>query len=1358
MHQTSYFVFASDKHYLYYYFTPYMMKTTLHRYLPILIILLLKSACSLASSALFRQYDVSDGLFNNQARMVIEMPDHRILVQTEGMFNLYDGHSFKELECDKTKAMDLQSFLNVKYYFDHHHRLWIKDFHHLYIIDTRTYQFLRPRNFFRASGIHSEFENFFLDADGNAWITTLDYKVYFYDFHHRAQLVFHLPQPVNRGNHVVVTDMVEVNSRYYIFTSDGWMRCLNRQRTKELYRQRLDIQKFGFRMLVRPQNNRTLIIRRCEGLFKYDLASRTMTMVIRDKGISDFFCCKNGEVWVSYTSGVYRLDKNLKTIANIDDIRESNLGKTVHDSWLGLTVDYQNGLWLCSFNNGVMYYNSKSTMTSLYKNGVADAGTNSFNGIIDYDNSRIFALTSDGLYLFNRFTHAFTNVGGRLSHVYGKSISKDSKGNLWIGTHQNGLYCYNPMSGAVQNYGTPTMKDSADFTFCEETGNGVYLVCSDKNRLALLSPSPYKYHLISDKFQKLYDFRYMVCACRIPGGFIIGTQNGLFFYSVRDDRVDFRRFAALNDNIYSNKCNFIITDRQGRIWVGTQNGLLCYDERRHHLKRYSSADGLPNSCVQSMAEDRHGNMWITTTNGMAKMTFDRGRLRILTLDKQDGIDKSNFQERSVCSLRDVLYFGTTNGIYEVNTERVNFPKIQLTPCVTDLFIHSSESTLNGFENMKEVTDRLSADNHLELKYNENFITIDISALNYLFPTHTIYRYQLVGIDRHPINVSGKEGKISVSYTSLPSGNYQFVVQAAMFGQPWGKPVTINIHVAPPYWFSWWAIMIYVTAIIAITLYVINLYIKFKRYELDLEQREKARLEREKLDEMKFRFFTNISHEFRTPLTLIITPLQALLSHADLPKDIKHTLSVIQRSAHSLNTLVTQLLDFRSLEQNGEVLQPSEVQLGALLNSIKNTFGEMAKERKILFSVTGNAFDTTFWLDLPKMQKIINNLLSNAFKFTNDGGSISLTADVDDGGQTLTLRVQDSGIGIKSEDIGKVFNRFFQGESAAPNSPLNTGSGIGLNLVKGYVDLHQGHITVSSEEGKGTCFKIEIPNQTEPNQTEPDSISAEGSLKEEDQDNDNISAAETAHDKVKLLIVEDNADFREFLASTLGSTYHTDTAADGVEAMKMLHEFEPDLIISDVMMPKMNGFQLCTNVKNDFKLSHVPVILLTAETSDKGQEQGYKSGADSYITKPFSMNVLQARISQLLEQREQRKKLFSQEVSVDPKEITISPLDEKFMQKAMACIEKNINNADYNVEAFSSDMAMERSNLYRKMQAIVGKTPSEFIRSIRLKRAAQLLKTKEYSVLDVSVMVGFNTMKYFTQHFKEEFGVTPSQYK
>src|SRR5574344_1052045 len=938
--------------------------------------------------------DVSDGLFNNQARMVIEMPDHRILVQTEGMFNLYDGHSFKELECDKTKAMDLQSFLNVKYYFDHHHRLWIKDFHHLYIIDTRTYQFLRPRNFFRASGIHSEFENFFLDADGNAWITTLDYKVYFYDFHHRAQLVFHLPQPVNRGNHVVVTDMVEVNSRYYIFTSDGWMRCLNRQRTKELYRQRLDIQKFGFRMLVRPQNNRTLIIRRCEGLFKYDLASRTMTMVIRDKGISDFFCCKNGEVWVSYTSGVYRLDKNLKTIANIDDIRESNLGKTVHDSWLGLTVDYQNGLWLCSFNNGVMYYNSKSTMTSLYKNGVADAGTNSFNGIIDYDNSRIFALTSDGLYLFNRFTHAFTNVGGRLSHVYGKSISKDSKGNLWIGTHQNGLYCYNPMSGAVQNYGTPTMKDSADFTFCEETGNGVYLVCSDKNRLALLSPSPYKYHLISDKFQKLYDFRYMVCACRIPGGFIIGTLNGLFFYSVRDDRVDFRRFAALNDNIYSNKCNFIITDRQGRIWVGTQNGLLCYDERRHHLKRYSSADGLPNSCVQSMAEDRHGNMWITTTNGMAKMTFDRGRLRILTLDKQDGIDKSNFQERSVCSLRDVLYFGTTNGIYEVNTERVNFPKIQLTPCVTDLFIHSSESTLNGFENMKEVTDRLSADNHLELKYNENFITIDISALNYLFPTHTIYRYQLVGIDRHPINVSGKEGKISVSYTSLPSGNYQFVVQAAMFGQPWGKPVTINIHVAPPYWFSWWAIMIYVTAIIAITLYVINLYIKFKRYELDLEQRAKARLEREKLDEMKFRFFTNITHEFRPPLTLIITPLQAPLSHADLPKDIKHTRSVIQRSAHSLNTLVTQLLDFRSLEQNGEVLQPAEVQLGALLNSIKNTFGEMAKERKILFSVTGNAFDTTFWLDLPKMQKIINNLLSNAFKFTNDGGSISLTAEVE----------------------------------------------------------------------------------------------------------------------------------------------------------------------------------------------------------------------------------------------------------------------------------------------------------------------------------------------------------------------------
>lgn len=258
--------------------------------------------------------------------------------------------------------------------------------------------------------------------------------------------------------------------------------------------------------------------------------------------------------------------------------------------------------------------------------------------------------------------------------------------------------------------------------------------------------------------------------------------------------------------------------------------------------------------------------------------------------------------------------------------------------------------------MKEITDRLTIDDEINLNYDENFITIGISALNYLFPSHTVYRYQLEGIDKHPINVGGKNGKISVSYTSLPPGNYKFVVQAAIFGQSWGKPVIINIHIAPPFWLSWWAILIYTITAVGIAIHIIQVYIKFKNSKIELEQKEKARLEREKLDEMKFRFFTNISHEFRTPLTLIITPLQTILSCNDLTKELRSKLNVIQRSAHSLNALVTQLLDFRSLENKGEVLQLSTIQIGALLKSVQNTFSEMAKERKIDFVVTGNAFD------------------------------------------------------------------------------------------------------------------------------------------------------------------------------------------------------------------------------------------------------------------------------------------------------------------------------------------------------------------------------------------------------------------
>lgn len=1322
----------------------------------VLCILLFKMTSSVAVTAVFRQYDVSNGLFNNQARTVIEMPDHRILVQTEGMFNLYDGCSFKELEYDKTQTTSIQSFLNTNHYFDRQHHLWVKDNHNLYVIDTRTYKILRPSDFLKGSGIESDLNNFFMDSDGNAWMTTVDYKLYFYDFHHPAHLVLRTPKPLTKANHISITDIVEANGRYFIFDSNGWMRCLDKKHLRTLYVQQMETPKLGFRLQARVLNNQCILIRKGEGLFKYNIISRTLSLIIKDTEISEFFCSKNGDVWISCSSGVFHLNRNLKIESKIDVIKESKLGKTMKDSWLGLTTDYQGGLWLCSFNNGVMYYNSKSAISSIYKNNMTDTDANSFRSIMNYDNHHIYALSFNGLYLFNRLTHSYVNVGGLLSNIKGKSMIKDSKGNLWISAYQQGLYCYNPRSGAVSHYGMEITKEGTDFSFCEEIGNGIYLVCHDKNRLALFYPSINKYHLISDKFPKLYDYRYMVCACKISSGYLIGTQNGLFFYNVHNDSVDFNRFAIINNNRYSNKCNCIITDRAGRIWVGTQNGLLCYDENRHYLKRYSSADGLPNSCIQSLAEDKYGNMWITTTNGMAKMSFTGGLLHILVLDKQDGIYESNFHERSFCFVNEMLYFGTTNGIYEVNPSKVKFPRTRLSPCITNIFMHRSETTLNGLENMKDITDRLTIDHEIHLKYDENFITIGISALNYLFPSHTVYRYQLEGIDKHPINLGGKDGKISVSYTSLPPGNYRFVVQTAMFGQPWSKPVAINIHIAPPFWLSWWAILIYAITAVGIAIHIIQVYINFKNSKIELEQKEKARLEREKLDEMKFRFFTNISHEFRTPLTLIITPLQTILSCNDLTKELRSKLNVIQRSANSLNALVTQLLDFRSLENKGEVLQLSTIQIGALLKSVQNTFSEMAKERKIDFIVTGNAFDSTFCLDLPKIQKIINNLLSNAFKFTNDGGKISLNADIDDENQTLTLSVQDSGIGIKNEDIGNIFNRFYQGEYSAPNSPLNTGSGIGLNLVKGYVDLHKGKIDVSSEECKGTCFKIEIPNcHLETKEMKERNVTEET----KDIDSSNLeSTAAVNGSKLNLLVVEDNHDFREFMTQTLENVYHVFAVDNGVEAMKILHDIEPDLIISDVMMPKMNGFQLCRNVKNDFKLSHIPIVLLTAESSDTGRENGYKSGADSYITKPFNMNVLRARINQLIEQREQRKKRFNSDVLIDPKDITISPLDEKFMSKAMECIKKNMNNADYGVEAFSSDMAMERSNLYRKMQAVVGKTPSEFIRSIRLKRAAQLLKTKNYSVLDVSVMVGFNTMKYFTQHFKEEFGVPPSQYK
>lgn len=616
-----------------------------------------------------------------------------------------------------------------------------------------------------------------------------------------------------------------------------------------------------------------------------------------------------------------------------------------------------------------------------------------------------------------------------------------------------------------------------------------------------------------------------------------------------------------------------------------------------------------------------------------------------------------------------------------------------------------------------------------MKYNQNFFAVEFSALNYVNPTQTIYRYRLDGVDTEWRELKTNDGIGRAVYTKLSPGTYKLSVQATNNNQQWDTHLAeLTISIAPPFWKTIWAYSIYLVAVIALV-YVLLSY-SIRRNILRNEKKQK-----EELDKLKFKFFTNISHELRTPLTLIITPLDSMIRKLN-DEGLKSQLAGISRNAHELLNLVNQLLAFRKLEMNGETLNLSYCNVGEFVETIVPPFFDLARENGVYLEYNRPKTDVLLYVDQDKLRKIVNNLLSNAFKFTQPGGTIRLSIETDEAAREIALYVSDTGCGIDRDEQAQIFDRFYQ----AKNQQNQTGSGIGLHLVKEYAQLHNGNATVKSRLGEGSVFTVTLSKELKP-ATQHDA-----------------SENPTSKDqRLKLLVVDDHAEFRNFLFNELSEKYAVLVAANGQEGLQKARAEQPDLIVTDVMMPVMSGTELCRALKSDVSISHIPVILLTAKTSDEAQIEGFEAGADAYLSKPFNLEILLLRIENLLEQQTQRKELFKKSIVIAPSSVATSTVDEELIRRALGHIEANLDNGNYSVEQLSKDMNMDRTGLYRKLTAITGQTPTEFVRSVRLKKAAQLLQTG-LGVAEVAEQVGFGSSSYFTKCFQEEFGVKPSQYK
>lgn len=1355
------------------------------KYIIILSGLLFFLSNSINAQYVFRDMNITDGLADTEIRSISMLPDNRIVVGTKYVLDVYDGSSFLAYYHDRSKEYKWTNYKPPKEYYDSENRIWLKNYEYLLLFDLDTNQYLYNIDaILHEFGINKKLINIFIDDTQNYWFITEDKTVTFYDITKRESFVITSGDSDFTLQHGIPREITQYKNLYWIIYSDGLICCWD-YTTKEFthrdetFLSALDATADNLyiyttdkdRLYMHTTDTGDLWLMLSRGVYFYNKMNKKWTEVCSIAGHSNFFTCmdldQNGNVWVGTSaSGLRFIDKNTLSVKTLEGILLEN-GNTVYNDIFSIFVDDYNGVWIGTLFKGLYYYHPSMRKFDMHRIASADisATTEDIWSFLETDDGKILVGAGKGLFSYNP-------ANGSIERIYTKSIGdnictslyRDSKNRIWVSTFFNGIFCID--GATVRNYknsslGINSYPNSNNIRSTIEDKKGNIWSCALGGLCKLDEQSGnveflYKKHPQIESFSLLYNIYEVE-----DGILMVIGDKGVYYYDVNLDSIyipDGENASNSKFPDYEMAYNCYHKDKRSLEWFGTINGLRIWDSEKNKLYILNSSEtGLQSNIISAILEDNDGTLWISTVEGISSIsvTEERGdySFSCVNFSKIDGLDAGRFNRLSAIKASDgTMYFGGVYGFNSINSQNIMFNQSKPKAIFTSFSLFNSLiSPLQEYNGRIILKQTINRTDKIVLNYDENFITLEFAGLNYVNPQRTYFKYKLENFDSN-WNEIVTSGSGKVTYTELPSGTYRLVLYTANSDKIWSdQEAEITIEIKPPFWATTTAIIIYI--ILIILLLIVSFFYLQRRRKINLIRQQKIdkRRQKEELDQMKYRFFTNVSHEFRTPLTLIITPLEVLLKH-ERNEELKNKLSLIHNNARNLLLLVNQLLDFRKLEMNGEKLNLHKVDIRDFIQNIYNQFEYTVKEKGIGFILEIEiVFLLILYIDENKMQKVMSNLLSNALKYTPSGGVIGIIVNIaqKNNQEYLKISVTDTGCGISEKDKDRIFNRFYQVEDD-DKAGLNVGSGIGLHLSKEYIQLHNGEIYVENLEEGGTVFTLLIPTTLKGNDRMKDA--------EDESYNQNQTIAVGAENKEIILIVEDNTEFRQFLVEQLSSMFRVIDAADGEKGEKLAIQKLPDLIISDLMMPKIDGIQLCKRLKNNIQTSHIPFVLLTARHSDEAKIEGYRAGADSYISKPFSLDVLLTRVKKLIEQQEIRKNLFQKNLEVTPSNITITSLDEEFVHKALLCVENNMNNIDYSVEDLSKDLALSRVHLYRKLQSITGRSPSDFIRSIRLKRAAQLLQKSQLNISEIAYEVGFNNPKYFTICFKEEFGVTPSLFK
>lgn len=1034
----------------------------------------------------------------------------------------------------------------------------------------------------------------------------------------------------------------------------------------------------------------------------------TQESSISQNSIRSIYMDTQGGMWLgSYYGGInyYHPLKN-----KFEHLQQNPYTRSLNDKVISCIVEDEDGrMWIGANDMGINVYNPK--------NGRFDYYTRNNNPTLTSNNIKAFLLAKDrksiyvgthggGLLLMNKANGRCTRIGGdsaSLRDVY--TLTYDRSGDMWIGT-LSGLFRYNESSKRIQKINISGMGSS----------QVLFLKTDSRNRLW------------------------------------IGGEKSLGMLTTPNSKLKIFHSGDYNGTVINSAINCIFEDSKKRIWIGTRGGLNLYGENGK-FQLFSKENGLPGNMICGILEDSFGRLWISTNAGISCFAPVTNTFR--NYSEADGLLFSQFNMYSFCQSKSgLMYFGGINGITTFYPELlIDNPHTPL-PKIGKILIQNRE--VQPFDGTGILTNNILETKKITLNANQSSLTIEFFVSNYLAGKHNTFAYRLEGLDK---NWNQSTENRQVTYTNLDHGTYIFKVKAANNDGKWNEEATeLEIRVLPHWWQTWWAIMLFLI-LAGTALWYIQRFIKQRR-AMD-EQLRAERIEKEKMEEinqMKTRFFINISHEFRTPLTLILSPLQDIIERTT-DKWQRSQLSHIQKNTNKLLHLVNQLMDYRRAELGFFELRVSRRNAKKQVVEICNLFEKLAKRKKINYVVEDIAADKDFLIDGNYLELILSNLLSNAFKFTPDEGKI--TVRIEEDLNYFILEVEDTGCGIPTDKQTLIFDRFYQ-----VNNDY-VGTGIGLSLVKRLVDLHHGKIEVKSQPDSGSIFTVYIPQNDEVyDHLEMDIQNTETSKPTKHKNLDFILddaiadeglAGESVAKTDTLLIVEDNAEVTEYLTERLSKNYNIHTAANGADALELLRNEEVDLVLTDVMMPVMDGIKLCKAIKQNIKTCHIPVIILSAKSNTEDQLQGLEVGADDYLPKPFTYSVLKAKIQNMLKSRRRSLEHYSKSLEVEPEKITFNVMDEELLKKAMKIVIQNLDNSEFSTDIFCSEMGMSRSNLHLKLKAITGESTIDFIKKIRFNEACKLLLDGRYNVAEVSTMVGFNTPSYFATSFKKYFGCLPTDY-